>query len=153
MAAWAFCATEHYLYPPLLSAPLRLSVSLRQCVRAACLSSSGCRRPGESLLRGDWLHLLKLEIWAHYVNRCYGQRGEQAWDKETFESRAEATEAHEVNKERKHDRRDVKHKSSHGHISKQLENTRRWVARFDPSQKSRTTTTTGWNCMIYWHTL
>lgn len=26
-----------------------------------------------------WLHLLKLEIWAHYVNRCYRQRGAQAW--------------------------------------------------------------------------
>lgn len=30
------------------------------------------------------LRLLKLEIWAHYVNRCYRQGREQAWDKEQY---------------------------------------------------------------------
>lgn len=45
-----------------------------------------------------WLRLLKLEIWAHYVNRCYRQWGEQAWDKEQYKRMSRGREEDMWNK-------------------------------------------------------
>lgn len=51
MAAWAFCATEHYPVP-VSSQHHYCSFSL--CVQAACLSSLGCRT--QELPRGDFIY-------------------------------------------------------------------------------------------------
>lgn len=86
MAAWAFCATEHYP-PPLLFGLYR---SLK------CPSSmpffSGLSYAARAAV---WwrLYLLELEIWAHYVNRCYRQRGGQAWEEEISKCSIGAGEA------------------------------------------------------------